>query len=333
MTFLTPFHQHTSAPLITPLMRDFGDGIYALDSGYFRDEFDAVHLVVEAGRVAVIDTSTQYAVPRILGALSALGLGPDAVDWILLTHVHLDHAGGAGALLQHCPNARVTVHPRGSRHLIDPSKLWAAVCEVYGKPMAEKEYGGLDPIDASRILETPEGATVSLAGRVFEFWDAPGHARHHVYIRDTKTNSFFTGDTFGISYRDFDTAQGAYVFVTSSPSQFTPVDLQASMRRLMAATPPAVYLTHYAQLKDIQRHGDHLLRQTDQFADIALAHQSAGDERSARIREALSSLMLKDLATHGVGLSQEDCLKVLDLDLTLNSDGLVCWLDSLAHST
>lgn len=330
MTFPTPFHQHANAPLITPLMRDFGDGLYALDSGYFRDEFDAVHLVVEAGRVAVIDTSTQYAVPRILGALSALGLGPDAVDWILLTHVHLDHAGGAGALLQHCPNARVTVHPRGSRHLIDPSKLWAAVCEVYGKPMAEKEYGGLDPIDASRILETPEGATVSLAGRVFEFWDAPGHARHHVYIRDTKTNSFFTGDTFGISYRDFDTAQGAYVFVTSSPSQFTPVDLQASMRRLMAAAPPAVYLTHYAQLKDIQRHGDHLLRQTDQFAEIALAHQSAGEARGARIREALSRLMLKDLASHGVGLSQADCLQVLDLDLTLNSDGLVCWLDSLA---
>lgn len=333
MTFPTPFHQHASAPLITPLMRDFGDGIYALDSGYFRDEFDAVHLVVEAGRVAVIDTSTQYAVPRILGALSALGLGPDAVDWILLTHVHLDHAGGAGALLQHCPNARVTVHPRGSRHLVDPSKLWAAVCEVYGKPMAEKEYGGLDPIDASRIVETPEGITVSLAGRVFEFWDAPGHARHHVYIRDTKTNSFFTGDTFGISYRDFDTTQGAYVFVTSSPSQFAPADLQASMRRLIAAAPPAVYLTHYAQLKDIQRHGDHLLRQTDQFAEIGLAHQSAGEERIPRIREALSSLMLKDLVTHGVGLSKEDCLKVLDLDLTLNSDGLVCWLDSLAHKS
>ncbi len=329
MTFSTPFHQHASAPLITPLMRDFGQGIYALDSGYFRDEFDAVHLVVEQGRVAVIDTSTQYAVPRILGALSALGLSPQAVDWILLTHVHLDHAGGAGALLQHCPNARVTVHPRGTRHLVDPSKLWAAVCEVYGTAMAEKEYGGLDPIDANRIVETPEGATVSLAGREFEFWDAPGHARHHVYIRDTKTNSFFTGDTFGISYRDFDTAQGAYVFVTSSPSQFMPTDLQASMRRLMAAAPPAVYLTHYAQLKDVQRHGDHLLRQTDQFAEIALAHQSEGDQRSALIRRDLSRLMLADLSKAGVSLSEQDCLAVLDLDLKLNSDGLVCWLDSL----
>jgi glyoxylase-like metal-dependent hydrolase (beta-lactamase superfamily II) len=331
MTFSTPFHQHANAPLVTPLMRDFGDGIYALDSGYFRDEFDAVHLVVEQGRVAVIDTSTQYAVPRILSALSALGLGPESVDWILLTHVHLDHAGGAGALLRQCPNARVTVHPRGTRHLVDPSKLWAAVCEVYGVAMAEKEYGGLDPIDASRIVETPEGATVSLAGRVFEFWDAPGHARHHVYIRDTKTNSFFTGDTFGISYRDFDTAQGSYVFVTSSPSQFMPTDLQASMRRLMAAKPPAVYLTHYAQLKDVLRHGEHLLRQTDQFANVALAHQSAGNDRSRLIQEDLSRLMLKDLSDRGVSLSQEDCLAVLDLDLRLNSDGLVCWLDSLAR--
>lgn len=331
MTFSTPFHQHANAPLVTPLMRDFGDGIYALDSGYFRDEFDAVHLVVEQGRVAVIDTSTQYAVPRILSALSALGLGPESVDWILLTHVHLDHAGGAGALLRQCPNARVTVHPRGTRHLVDPSKLWAAVCEVYGVAMAEKEYGGLDPIDASRIVETPEGATVSLAGRVFEFWDAPGHARHHVYIRDTKTNSFFTGDTFGISYRDFDTAQGSYVFVTSSPSQFMPTDLQASMRRLMAAKPPAVYLTHYAQLKDVLRHGEHLLRQTDQFANVALAHQSAGNDRSRLIQEDLSRLMLKDLSDRGVSLSQEDCLAVLDLDLRLNSDGLVCWLDSLVR--
>jgi glyoxylase-like metal-dependent hydrolase (beta-lactamase superfamily II) len=197
--------------------------------------------------------------------------------------------------------------------------------------MAEKEYGGLDPIDASRIVETPEGATVSLAGRVFEFWDAPGHARHHVYIRDTKTNSFFTGDTFGISYRDFDTAQGSYVFVTSSPSQFMPTDLQASMRRLMAAKPPAVYLTHYAQLKDVLRHGEHLLRQTDQFANVALAHQSAGNDRSRLIQEDLSRLMLKDLSDRGVSLSQEDCLAVLDLDLRLNSDGLVCWLDSLAR--
>ena len=329
MTYPNAFHQHTRAPLKTPTLRDFGDGIYAMDSGYFRDEFDAVHFIVEQGRIAVVDTSTRYAVPRILDSIRALGLGPEHVDWILLSHVHLDHAGGAGALLQHCPNARVTLHPRGVRHMVDPSKLWAAVCEVYGLDMATREYGGLEPIPADRILETPEGATVQLADRTIEFWDSPGHARHHVYIRDTKTNSFFTGDTFGISYRDFDTSKGAYSFVTSSPSQFTPEDLKVSMRRLMDAKPPAVYLTHYAQIQDVQRHGAHLLRQTDAFADIALAHRDAGEDRARRIREDLQTVMLADLALHGVSLTREQCLDVLDLDLKLNADGLVCWLDSL----
>lgn len=329
MTFASSFHQHAYAKLITPIVRDFGDGIYAIDSGYFREEFDAVHLVVEKGRIAVIDTSTQYAVPRILESIRALGLTPEHVDWIFLSHVHLDHAGGAGELMKHCPNAKVTVHPRGTRHLVDPSKLWAAVCDVYGVEMATREYGGLAPIAADRIVETPEGASASLAGRIFEFWDAPGHARHHVYIRDTKTNSFFTGDTFGISYRDFDNANGAYIFVTSSPSQFDPEPHKASVARLMAAKPPAVYLTHYSRLDDVTRHGDFLIRQIDQFAQIALRHRDKGEGRTAAIRNELQAAMLKDLRDHGVSLSEAQCLEVLDLDLKLNADGLVCWLDSL----
>ena len=323
------FHQHAAAGQPTAQMRNFGDGIFALDSGYVRDEFDAVHLIVEQGRVAVIDTATQYAVPRILEALRGLGLGPESVDWILLTHIHLDHAGGAGALLERCPNARVTVHPRGLKHLADPSKLWAAVCDVYGAEMAIREYGGMDPIPADRLIETPEGAVVELAGRKIEFWDAPGHARHHVFIRDCHTNSFFTGDTFGISYRDFDTAQGAYVFVTSSPSQFNPEELKASVRRISDAAPPAVYLTHYAQVRDVGRHAQHLTKQIDDFCEIALAHQGAGLARADLIQKDLARLIVSELRDHGVTLSDAACREVLALDLKLNSDGLVCWLDSL----
>lgn len=329
MTHVTPHHQHGQAPLITPILRSFGDGIYAIDSGYFRDEFDAIHLIVEKGRIAIIDTSTRYAAPRVMESIRALGLGPEHVDWIMLTHVHLDHAGGAGELMRLCPNARLTVHPRGTRHMVDPSQLWAAVCQVYGNEMAQREYGGLEPIARNRIVETPEGSTISLAGRIIEFWDSPGHARHHVYIRDTQTNSFFTGDTFGISYRDFDTAKGAYVFVTSSPSQFNPQDLKATMQRLMAVNPPAVYLTHYSQLVDVERHGEFLLRQTDLFAEIGLRHAAAGDARAERIRDDMQASMLADLREHGVGLDQQTCLEVLDLDLKLNTEGLICWLDSL----
>lgn len=314
---------------ITPLLRHYNDGIHALDSGYFRDEFDAIHLIVESGRVAIIDTSTKYAAPRVMAALHSLGLGPQHVDWIVLSHVHLDHAGGAGELMRLCPNARLTVHPRGARHMIDPSKLWAAVCDVYGEEMASREYGALDPIDASRIVEVTEGSTIDLNGRIIEFWDSPGHAKHHVYIRDTRTNSFFTGDTFGISYREFDNANGAYVFVTSSPTQFSPDELKQSIRRLLAAKPPAVYLTHYAQVTDVQRHGEFLIRQTDQLCEIALRHKDAGESRGERIREQMQALMLAQLHDHGTSLTDEDCIKILDLDLKLNTDGLICWLDSL----
>lgn len=329
MTYATAHHLHSKSPLITPILRDFENGIYGIDSGYFRDEFDAVHLIVEKGRVAVIDTSTNYAVPRILDSIRALGLGPEHVDWILLSHVHLDHAGGAGLLAQHCPNAKVAVHPRGKRHMVDPSKLFAAVCEVYGDEMAEREYGTLVPIPEDRMVETTEGSCVELAGRIIEFWDSPGHAKHHVYIRDLKTNSFFAGDTFGISYRDFDTAKGAYCFVTSSPSQFTPEDFKHSVRRLIAAKPQYVYLTHYAQLGDVARHGEFLLKQTDEYVEIALKHQDAGDKRAARIRADMQGLMLRDLHAHGVTLTDAQILDVLDLDLKLNSDGLVCWLDTI----
>lgn len=329
MTFSNSFHQHAKAPLVTPVLRDFGSGIYALDSGYFRDEFDAVHFIVEKGRVAIIDTSTKYAAPRIMDALKALGLNAESVDWVLLTHVHLDHAGGAGELMRLCPNAKLTVHPRGVRHMIDPSKLWVAVCQVYGQEMAVKEYGSLEPIDASRVIETPDNSAVDLAGRRIEFWDSPGHAKHHVYIRDVQTNRFFTGDTFGISYRDFDTQAGAFIFVTSSPSQFNPEEFKASVQRLMNAKPPAVYLTHYSELTDVQNHGRELLRQADQYAAIALSHKDAGGSRAELIREDLKDLLLSGLRAHGVTLSDQQCLEVLDLDLKLNSDGLVNWLDSL----
>jgi glyoxylase-like metal-dependent hydrolase (beta-lactamase superfamily II) len=187
----------------------------------------------------------------------------------------------------------------------------------------------MNPIPVNRLIETPEGAVVELAGRKIEFWDAPGHARHHVFIRDCHTNCFFTGDTFGISYRDFDTAQGAYVFVTSSPSQFDPKEFKASVGRIADAAPPAVYLTHYAQVRDVGRHAQHLIKQIDAFCEIALAHKGAGSARADRIREDLAQLIIGELRDHSVALSDAACREVLALDLKLNSDGLVCWLDSL----
>ena len=112
--------------------RDYRNGIYAFDAGYVRPILAAIHLVVENGRVALVDTGSNDALPNALAALDRLGLDVAAVDYVILTHIHLDHAGGAGSMMAAFPNAQLIVHPRGARHMAEPSKLVAGVTAVYG---------------------------------------------------------------------------------------------------------------------------------------------------------------------------------------------------------
>jgi glyoxylase-like metal-dependent hydrolase (beta-lactamase superfamily II) len=314
---------------MTARLQSFGDGIFAIDSGYIRPQFDAIHLVVEQGRVAIIDTATKHAAPLVLQALETLGLGPESVDYVVLSHVHLDHAGGAGRLMELCPNAQLTVHPRGAPHMVNPERLWAAVVEVYGLEMAQREYGEPRPIDPSRIIETSEGTQIRLANRVLEFWDAPGHARHHVFVQDHKTKGVFTGDTYGISYRALDTDLGPFAFVSASPSQFDPPAHQASIRRVMHSDAPAVYLTHYAQVTAVQAVGEALLRQVDVYAAIAQRNGYRGPERSSAIYQELRAHLFNAARAHGVACPDDMLEDLIGLDLRLNADGLVCWLDRL----
>src|SRR5258705_1498509 len=117
-----------SLPFVQPLAH----GIHAIDTGFHRANFDAAYLMVEDGHAAFIDTGTNHSVPRLLEALEAAGLARDAVDYVIPTHVHLDHAGGAGALMKELPRATLVVHPRGARHMIDPGLLIESATGVYG---------------------------------------------------------------------------------------------------------------------------------------------------------------------------------------------------------
>ncbi|MEI2453901.1 MBL fold metallo-hydrolase [Lysobacter firmicutimachus] len=302
-------------------------GIDTVDTGFHRPAFDAAYLIVERGRAAFVDCGTQHSVPRLLQALGARGLAPADVDWLILTHVHLDHAGGAGALMRQLPNARLLVHPRGAPHMIDPARLVAGATAVYGAEEMARSYGDIVPVPAERVVSAGDGCTVELAGRPLLCVDTPGHARHHLCLWDERSRSWFTGDTFGLSYREFDSARGPYALPTSTPVQFEPEPLKASIRALLARDPAAMRLTHYGPVGDVQRLGAELIVQIDAMVAIARAAQAAGGDRHARLVAQLGDYYVQRVRAHGCALDESQVRTILAVDIELNAQGLQVWLD------
>lgn len=301
-------------------------GVHAIDTGFHRDQFDAAYLVVHEGRAAFIDTGTNHAVPRLLAALHALGLDVAAVDFVIPTHVHLDHAGGAGLLMTHLPRARLQVHPRGARHLIRPEALWAGATAVYGAEEMARSYGQLVPVPADRVDTTHDGQVLRLAGRALHIADTPGHARHHHCIWDETTRGWFTGDTFGLSYREFDSASGAWILPTSTPVRFEPELLQSSIRRLLAASPECMYLTHFGRITEVPRMGALLLDLLQQMVDLGRRLRHASDRHQA-LMDGQLEIFAASIAAHGCPHSRDEVAQLLAMDLELNAQGMAIWLD------
>ncbi|MCX7673839.1 MAG: MBL fold metallo-hydrolase, partial [Thiobacillaceae bacterium] len=287
----------------------------------------AVHLIVERGRAAVIDTGTQHSVTTILQALDALGIDPAAVDYVLLTHVHLDHAGAAGALMRALPAARLVVHPRGARHMIDPAKLVAGATAVYGEARFRALYGEIVPVPAERVQEADDGQVVELHGRPLICYDAPGHARHHLVFHDPASGGVFTGDAFGLSYREFDVDGRAFVFPTTTPVQFDPAAMHATIDRILALKPRAAYLTHFGRVTELPRLAAELHALIDAHVALAESLREAGAARHIRLVEGLRALLTERLRAHGCRLSAERIEALLAHDIELNAQGLEVWLD------
>jgi glyoxylase-like metal-dependent hydrolase (beta-lactamase superfamily II) len=301
-------------------------GVYAIDTAFHRDRFDAAYLLVQDGRAAFVDTGTQLAVPRLLATLEAVGLDVDAVDWVIPTHVHLDHAGGVGGLLSQLPRARALVHPRGARHLVEPAKLWAGATAVYGEAEMLRSYGHIVPVPADRLDVTHDGLTIELAGRPLRFADTPGHARHHHCVWDEATRGWFTGDTFGISYREFDGPQGAWIFPTATPVQFEPDVLRTTVLRLLAEGPACIYLTHFGCVGDVPRLGRLLLGLLQQMVGLGLAQRAAPDRHEA-LKAGQLAIFATSLAEQGCTKTRDEIEDLLAMDLELNAQGMAIWLD------
>ncbi|MEN1941541.1 MBL fold metallo-hydrolase [Luteimonas sp. MJ246] len=303
-----------------------GDGITIIDTGFGeRPDFCAAYLVVEAGRAALIDCGTLHSVPRMLAALDAAGVARDAVDYLIATHVHLDHAGGAGALLRDLPSATLVVHPRGAPHLVDPQKLVASARQVYGDALFERAYGGLVPAAAGRVLEAADGQVLDLAGRPLRLAHTPGHALHHLSVWDERTRAWFTGDAFGISYRELDVGGRPFAIPTTSPVQFDPVQMKDSIRRLLSVEPDTCYVTHFGGVRDVQRVALRLIEQVDAMVALAQFLGDAPDGHEA-LKQALAKLYVDRARIHGVAEPERVVPDLLELDIELNAQGLRAWL-------
>ena len=312
---------------MTPII-EFEHGISAIDSGFIRPWLAAVHLIVEGNRAAIVDTATNAAVPRVLAALAAKGLSPEQVDYVILTHVHLDHAGGAGVLMSQLPNAKLCVHPRAARHVVDPRRLVEATIAVYGAEHTRATYGTIAPVAAERIRVMEEGARVTLGPRELRFFDTPGHARHHFCMHDGGSNHVFAGDTFGLAYRELMVGERAAVFPTTSPVQFDPPELHRSVDRILALAPEAVHVTHFGQVRDIERLGADLHRLIDAHVALARSSADAGTMRHERLKLGLEQMVLAEGERQRWPLEGASLLKLFATDMELNAQGLAIWLDS-----
>jgi glyoxylase-like metal-dependent hydrolase (beta-lactamase superfamily II) len=303
--------------------------VWCIDTEQMRPNMAACYLIGDGERYAFVEAGTNHGVPALLARLDALGIGRHQISHVIPTHVHLDHAGGAGLLMRELPQAQLVVHPRGARHMIDPSALWKGVTAVYGADNAQRMYGELVPVPADRVVAAETGHEIRVGERLLTVMDSPGHARHHFSIWDEQTRGWFTGDTFGLSYRDFDTARGPFILPTTTPVQFEPEAWAQTIDAYMARDPQRMYLTHYSVVEDVARLADELRAGLQDYVSIAQSLKDSSNRHAALV-DALTAHAMGRLRQHGCGFDEAHVLELMGHDFDLNAQGLEVWLDKLA---
>lgn len=305
---------------------EYPGGIVAIDSGLVRDQMAACFLMETDTAIAVIETGNAASAQRILQVVEQRGRRAEEISHVIVTHVHLDHAGGAGRLMQMLPQATLAVHPFGVRHMIDPSKLEAGVRAVYGDAYYDATYGALVPVPESRVQVMNDGDSLEVGQRRLEFMDTPGHARHHFTVWDEATRGWFSGDTFGISYRSLDTEKGPFIFPTTTPIQFDPEALVDSIDRMMEREPEYMYLTHFGRVGDLERLAADMRKSVRWFAELGEEMERA-EYRTAAIEEAMMEGLCARAREHGVRHDDETLHEIFAGDVKLNTQGIEFWLD------
>ena len=316
------------------MYQDLGNGITCIDTGFVRDNLAACYLMVEDGEVAIIESGTNSTVPRIRQLVAEKALLSEQVKYIIPTHVHLDHAGGVGRLMEVFPKATLVVHPRGARHMIDPAKLIAGAKVVYGEKRFNTLYGDIIGVPEERVLVAEDGDSVFLAGRKLEIRHTPGHAEHHFCVWDENSRGWFSGDNFGISYQEMEGPEDRYVIATSTPVQFDPNKYLRSLDTLMSYQPARIYLTHFGMLEgaEIVKLANTLRKGVEEYHSIGLRLKDA-ENREKAIREAITEYEVFGLRQALPFMTKEQALELLSDDILLNAQGINVWLERMNRNS
>ncbi|MEM9254654.1 MAG: MBL fold metallo-hydrolase [Pseudomonadota bacterium] len=312
--------QSADASTAARLYQILNDDIICIDAEYVEPGLACLYLLGSGGEYAVIETGTANSVPGVLRVLRERSVDPAAVRYVIPTHVHLDHAGGAGAMMALFENAELLVHPRGARHMVDPERLVKASMAVYGEALFRQLYGEITPVPASRVREMRDGEHVTLGQRRLLFRHTEGHARHHFCVWDEQSKGWFSGDMFGISYQWCRFDGGDFMLPSTSPTQFDPVAFERSLALLAVTRPEWMYLTHYGAVAFSERKCDQLLVQVRQYVEVA------DRVPRERLQEELTQLTLEMLREYVPAESVQECTAKIQFDMQLNAQGVADWL-------
>ncbi|MFK5986129.1 MAG: MBL fold metallo-hydrolase [Pseudomonadota bacterium] len=299
-------------------------GITCIEGWYQSEGIACCYMVESDGEFALIDTGTARTAPSIIELLAKRGIAKEQVKYIIPTHVHLDHAGGAGQLMAQLPEAQLVVHPYGARHMIDPSKLQAGASAVYGEQPFKELFDTLLPIAEERVTEMTDGMQLDLNGRILHLIETPGHARHHLVVWDEVSQGLFTGDVFGNGYPALHSSKGRYLMPVTSPVQFDPRLWHESIEKQLSFNPERVFLTHYSMLENPRPCAEQLHRDLDAYIEIA--HALKPENRYDNLLEQITDYHMENIKAHGCTLPRKEIDRLIASDIELCAQGLEVWL-------
>ena len=283
-----------------------------------RERYTAAYLL-DAAEPTLVETGPGTSVEPVAAALEHLGIEPNALAHIVLTHIHLDHAGGVGQLADRFPRASVWVHHRGAPHLVDPTRLVASTARAWGETEMWELFGPTAPVGNSRVRPLEDADTIGLGDRNLFVLETPGHASHHVALVDSRTGAVFTGDALGIHVPDLPVLRPA-----TPPPEFDLERYVASIERIRAASASILLFAHFGPLADVDATCDLAIRRVRDWAAVvkdALRETGDPEELASRLEMAA----LDDIETGAEATLDlevlEDRLRLLS-SIRMNAQGL-----------